>query len=412
MVKPGFTNAGADLGDRSDLRYAAAVAADLADGKAVAPEGAARAAQLLLGQLGQSAARDGLVTIYVARANPEEQAELLGQIASAGGEHARRMLERLVRDASDSAPLRLLTAAELAALLEALSRPPEERLLLIAGWLSPPSPKEKDDSVPAEPPRRRDRSRDKGAGGRPDDGKAQPKSKTKDGEQNEREVPARDPGVADAAPPLSAPARPHPEQYADRPRRTTLDDRRHQPRGDGDPPPDDNHPQGDNSPRGGNPLPDVLADRYHPEATRLNAALNLGRSAIPALLDLIKSQDGAQREFAVVALVHLGRTPAAAKAVYDAARHLEFDREYRPLGEFVRKGIEGGTSAGREDRGGRQQPQAPRFEGGWLSRALASCDAPSILQAAAGREAQVIPLVLRQIVAGRLAAKQATTPTK
>jgi len=149
----------------------------------------------------------------------------------------------------------------------------------------------------------------------------------------------------------------------------------------------------------GDPQFGRLRDAAIPEPARLDAALQLGAKAVPALLELL---GGDQNEFASVALVHLGRAPEARQAVADATTRLEFNPELRPTAEVVRASLQGSGTTASDDRGARLRTRQANIGDTWLLRALKSCDSPNIMQAAAGREVAVIPIALRELAAARV----------
>jgi hypothetical protein len=146
---------------------------------------------------------------------------------------------------------------------------------------------------------------------------------------------------------------------------------------------------------GGDGRKDALSDPDRPEEERLSAARALGTEAIPLLLAMAKG-GGGERELAAAALAEIGAMPGGGAKVWSAAQLLESDPELRSLGERLRLSVE---------QPGARLPPAPAGEavrpGGWLSRALASCDPENILQASAGREGLAVRLALRALAERR-----------
>jgi hypothetical protein len=156
----------------------------------------------------------------------------------------------------------------------------------------------------------------------------------------------------------------------------------------------------ENPPTGGGDGPGegpevALDDPIAPEEVRLNEVLRLGPAAVPTLGKLM-SNAPLQREFAAEALIHLGRSHdrQAAGHVEDLAKKMTFDHDLRPYAEMILSDLHGGPHKA-------PAGPAPAHRGAtadsWLSRVLDRCDSPSILKAAAGREAMAIRMSLRKL---------------
>jgi hypothetical protein len=144
-------------------------------------------------------------------------------------------------------------------------------------------------------------------------------------------------------------------------------------------------------------LESIVRDPVLDQATRLDAAMTMGASAVPILASLLAHADPGEREFAMVAMTHLGKTDAAWRSVRMTLQSLELQPRHRGSAELVRQGIEAARHPdGAEAGPRRRQKDAASAPDGWLRRALRDCDAPSILQASAGREAFAITLVMRR----------------
>lgn len=139
----------------------------------------------------------------------------------------------------------------------------------------------------------------------------------------------------------------------------------------------------------------ILNDPTLPQEQRLKAAIDLGPNAVPHLAKLLSNSDPIQREFAAIALNHLGRTDAAAFAVHEVARRAELDPALRLVGEHIRMTVEGRDQG--DNPRARQGAKAASIGDKWLRSALDRCDAPSILKAAAGREMLALRLTARRL---------------
>jgi hypothetical protein len=145
-------------------------------------------------------------------------------------------------------------------------------------------------------------------------------------------------------------------------------------------------------------LDDVRNTRLAPEL-RQSRALSAGRAAVPVLGGILRGKSDPEREFAVATLIHLGRTKGAAREVYQEMQRVEMsDPAARRAAELVRNAIDprggGGEAA---DLHARDRVRIASVHDGWLRAALESCDRPSILRAAAGREVLAISLGARRL---------------
>jgi hypothetical protein len=138
----------------------------------------------------------------------------------------------------------------------------------------------------------------------------------------------------------------------------------------------------------------ALVDKSLDASLRVEAAIALGQDGLAHLGSMLR-EGGNEREVAFVALGQLAEDPRLARQIHNQMKLLESEPDVRRTAECIRRGIESGSGgwAGNQRHLGDQA----RIGDGWLSRAIASCDRPGILQAAAGREVYAIPLALRQL---------------
>jgi hypothetical protein len=146
----------------------------------------------------------------------------------------------------------------------------------------------------------------------------------------------------------------------------------------------------------GPPGLDEIMDPDSSRDVRMHAVRELGEAAIPALIALLGNSDSAQKQFASDALNELGSHSETARAVYEAARRLESNPDFRSVAREIRANIDGqrtgGSGSGRL-HGAHNTPVVDR----WLRNAIDRCDAPSIMKAANGRESLALPLVTSRI---------------
>jgi hypothetical protein len=137
-----------------------------------------------------------------------------------------------------------------------------------------------------------------------------------------------------------------------------------------------------------------LEDPKVPTERRHERARELGRDAVQTLGAMLV-RGGADGEFALAALVDLGRQRATARAVDLEMRNIEArDGGGRRAAELVRHAIDRGNNDGFDDRA-RDRIRGANVSDRWLRSALESCDSRSILRAAAGREPLAIALGAR-----------------
>ena len=149
-------------------------------------------------------------------------------------------------------------------------------------------------------------------------------------------------------------------------------------------------------PKPGDALDDVKNTEL-PHDYRQARALEAGRSAVALLTPMLTGKNEGEREFAVSTLIHLGRTRAAGREVYQEMVRLEANEpQARRSAELIRSAIEDGAGD-RPDARTRDRVRGATVSDGWLRAALQSCDAPSILRAAAGREVVAIALGTRTL---------------
>ena len=140
MVKPGSTENKYGAADQARLGHASQVVSDLASGRSVAPEAVSHAADTLVDSLWSGeASRTGvavssLPVILAALPGAEDQAALIGEIVAAGP-RALPIWDQIGRLDRPPALAGVLTPNELGALREGMSRPPGERLRMVADML-------------------------------------------------------------------------------------------------------------------------------------------------------------------------------------------------------------------------------------------------------------------------------------
>jgi hypothetical protein len=133
---------------------------------------------------------------------------------------------------------------------------------------------------------------------------------------------------------------------------------------------------------------------------------DLTNNSIPMLVDMLYGNSN-DKEFAAVALIHLGRTPEARNEVYDEMLRLEMEPEIESITNFIRQGIDASWKSIKAlIPKGLYTSKKNTIGDGWLCRAIATCDSPNILKASAGREVIAMPLIIRQLVNVRSHHKQ------
>lgn len=353
MVKPGYSQT-TDIGVAdAQFRRAADVVEQLQGGAQVAPQAVAQAGHALVDSLwrGQAvhlaAAQDGLSLLIPRMSDVGDQAQALGEVIAAGT-NARPVLDGLAARGADAVSVAGLSPLEMQSLKDQLASPPQELLATIADLL-------------------------------------------------QAEAPASSQAPASRAPA----ANPAPRAEALPPRQFSMEDAVEE-----DPSPSGTGPDGDgpasimSAPQGapsGDSM-DVLMDGSVDSSVRVNAAMAMGSMAIAPLVRMLRGNNGDEKELAFVALTRLGADAGTEREVRDQMRVLEGEPDARPTAECIRRGIEsGGAWSGQQ----RHLAEQANVSDGWLSRAIASCDRPGILSAAAGREVYAIPLALRQVASLR-----------
>lgn len=333
--------------DRGQLRGAIATITDLARGEYVSPDLADAAKGMLINALWNkdqsqsSLVQGGVLVYYECLENPEDRAELLGEVIAAGLA-AGTIWDYLAQRSNKG----VLSAEELAALRQRMQKSPRSSLEFLAGLLpQDPQPGE----IPPPP--------------------GSPKPRPHQTAYSETAIRERQAGT------IRAEDTPHVGPGAEDPtswhQNLDVDT-------DSD-------------------LPRFLANGDVPEEGRLSVALEHGSESIPVLADLLGTN---QTEFGVVALMHLGKSPETRQAVYNAMLRQELTDARKPA-ECVRRAIQDDRPDDSSDPGGRSRLQDAGVENSWLIRALNSCDAPSIMCAAKGREVQAIPRLMRKLASLR-----------
>jgi hypothetical protein len=323
--------------DHSQVRRTRDVIADLARGNPVDADTLAKTKQTLLDSLASTSiatserSQQELVVVFASSPNDADRAEMIGRLVAVG-EKAMRILDLISHLGLPSG----FTSPELSHLKDHLNLSIRERLKVCLDWLAEES--EKPDDKKDYPAREQDTRNDRNYPATNDDRKAVFPKKESDDEKEEKEQPA-------------------------------LQD-----------------PPG---------LDQIIKDPNSPWDVRMDAVLELGEAAIRPLIALLGEGDSAQQRFASDALNELGSHPETARAVYEAARRLESNPEFRSLAREMRTNIEGqgaGSGSGRQ-HGAHNTPVVD----GWLRNAIDRCDAPSIMKAAAGRESLALPLVTKRL---------------
>jgi hypothetical protein len=156
----------------------------------------------------------------------------------------------------------------------------------------------------------------------------------------------------------------------------------------------------DGGPKIGDGPPELERTLLNPDLdqpTRLDAAMRMGDASVPVLASLLTHPDEGEREFAMVAMSHLGKADATWRQVHTALQRFEMQTGHRRFAESILEGIEAARHPEAAETGARKRPKsAAGAPDGWLRRALRDCDAPSILQASAGREAFAITLAVKR----------------
>jgi len=353
MVKPSFTQGSNKMADMARMCQAIETATQMEAGKPVSPKARAQATEVLLELLytmtGMGAnISHALVVLCRSSKDVVEQAELFGEFVAAG-ERGQLVLDQLTEQTLPEPIRAYFRADELTSLQESLTQPPHERLAVIAEML--------------------------------------------DHEQSQT-----------SSPPPTRPEEPteRPEEHAPQPRPPTIESKDEDRDSSGTGP----DPEKPISSVGQNSVPQAvetavaLRDSNMLEEARLDAALSVGKSAVPELAGMLQASPNDQ-EFACAALVHLGRTnEAAARSVLNHMRQLESDPNLRPIAELIRSQVEDDSNQ-TADLAARHRAKDAKIADGWLRRAIDNCDRPNILKAAAGRDVLAIPLALKRLVAMR-----------
>jgi hypothetical protein len=140
-----------------------------------------------------------------------------------------------------------------------------------------------------------------------------------------------------------------------------------------------------------------LADPTVPDQARRRAAERLGDAAVPILKGMLSSASPGEREFAASLLIELGKTRQTARTVRDAMMRLETQPDTRRTAEFIRQTIENDSGGLLNDSRARERARESGLQDGWLRSVFNKSDSPSILKAAAGREAIAIPMGIRML---------------
>ena len=146
----------------------------------------------------------------------------------------------------------------------------------------------------------------------------------------------------------------------------------------------------------------VLTDDSAEPSSRFEAAIAMKEQAVPSLAQMLRGADADGREVAFAALMDLGLHHGLDKAVHREVTALKLGETQpgvRLAATCIAQRIEHGTAA--PSGQARHLPDQGKIGDGLLRRALASCDEPGILRAAAGREVVAIPLAVRQLASLR-----------
>lgn len=337
MVKPGYSNTSGLEVSQADTTAALQVASDVMANKDVSDAAVLQSTRALLdacsGPTIPATTQHGLIALIPRLETPEQRAEAIGELVAIGA-NTQDVVDNLCQAGEDSPLDGVLSPDEHSSLRNCLVDSLEQRMAMIAGMVGQRAP------APAEP------------------------SQT-----------------------YQHPA----EQAMLNAQRTELvetDDIR------GSAPPDmSSGPEQGGVTEAGVGEDMSLGDEAIPPETRLAAAVEQGAEAIGELENLLL-RGGQGQEFAYVAMMHLGKSPATRRAVHSSARRMEANEAIRPVAETIRRHVERGGTAGVDAARNRG---AAAVGNGWLQRALASCDSPSIMKAAVGREAMAIPLAMRTL---------------
>lgn len=339
MVKPGATDTRDLSNDLATLRHAQSIVQDVMDGKRIRPEMIDQARETFIEMIwnGQptteSASRRGLLILYAKSPDPSDKAELIGELFAAG-KRGQSILEEILRVDSSTK----LTADELQALRNSMHLPLQDRLKLVLRLMS-----------------------------------------------EEMAVQGRTDGsnLPDNDLPFGS------DKAILPPRLDTLKDEEITDSAGG--PPDDletltQTKEGAKA---------ILMDPGRSFEVRHKAAMALGREAVPFLGQQLLNENATQREFAVAALINLGKTRDAARTVHETMQRYETVLDTRRAAEFVQKTMESEIRGENYDPLARERAKSAGIADGWLRRSMADCDSPNILKAAAGREAIAIPMGIR-----------------
>lgn len=356
MVKPGFSESMSVGRTGAELRRAGDVVGQVRAGEQVAPDAVAHAGEALVdalwgGEASQLAlAQDGLPVLIGATREADAQGQLLGDVVAAGA-RGGPVLDRLTAPDAGAASVAGMSPEELRTLRSSLGRSTRERLEVVADMLRAEMPPGQEVPGRSSPP-----------------GNEGPGQWALTQRQTSIES-VETAGPGDESPSISGPDGEDLAPHADQPGQPAYED-----------------------------AEAALTDPSLDPSQRVGAAMLIGSGAIPLLGTMLgRSRD--EREVAAVALMRLGAQPETARQVHDRMKLLEGEPAVRPTAEYIRRGIEsgGGTWSANQRH---LADQADMGEG-WLGRAIASCDRPGILTAAAGREIRAIPLALRQLASMR-----------
>jgi hypothetical protein len=338
-----YNDGGAISIDSMPLRYADDVIDNLSHGKPVAREAVDKAKETLIEQIWSNKAsaaavtRKGVAVLYAIATDAAERGELIGELVAAG-----TPAKQILNEVFNLDPTSSFSQGEKDLLIKSLDEPVKDRFATVVNLYV--------DAFKFVPTT---------------DGGSQ-----KDGDH-------RGP----------FPHRPSALLQGQRQAEGSDEDRRATPDGDG--------------PRPDEAALSDLIDSSKPMDTRLDRAMEMGGDAIPALFDLLQSNNQVDQEFAFVALTHLGQTRDAGPDVYRAAHRLEGNLEFKEVAEQIRRSVKGAGGNDDLDFHSRDRAKRANISDRWLRSAFAGGDAPSIMRAAAGREVLAIPMLVAELVKRR-----------